>query len=46
MKPKGQHFFDFYTGAQKMPAGRYTIGIDLERQMITLLMNQANSGCS
>jgi hypothetical protein len=35
MKPKGQHFFDFYTGAQKMPAGRYTIGIDLERQMIT-----------
>jgi hypothetical protein len=27
--------FDFYVGAKKMPAGRYSIGSDLEGQMIT-----------
>lgn len=27
--------FDFYVGKQKMPAGNYSIGIDLERQIIT-----------
>jgi hypothetical protein len=28
--------FDFYAGGQKMPAGIYTIGIDVESQRITL----------
>ena len=28
--------FDFYAGGQKMPAGTYTIGIDLEGERITL----------
>jgi hypothetical protein len=28
--------FDFYAGGQKMPAGKYTIGIDVEAQRITL----------
>ena len=28
--------FDFYAGEQKMPAGIYTIGIDVESQRITL----------
>jgi hypothetical protein len=28
--------FDFYAGGQKMPAGKYTVGIDLEGERITL----------
>jgi hypothetical protein len=28
--------FDFYAGGHKMPAGKYTLGIDVESQMITL----------
>jgi hypothetical protein len=28
--------FDFYAGGQKMPAGNYTIAVDLETKMITL----------
>jgi hypothetical protein len=28
--------FDFYAGGQKMPAGKYTIGIDVEGERITL----------
>lgn len=28
--------FDFYAGGQNMPAGHYTIGVDLESQVITL----------
>ena len=28
--------FDFYAGAQKLPAGSYTLGVNLEHQMITL----------
>lgn len=28
--------FDFYAGAQKMPAGTYTIGLDLESHVITI----------
>jgi hypothetical protein len=28
--------FGFYAGGQKMPAGKYTIGIDLENERVTL----------
>ena len=28
--------FDFYAGGQKMPAGKYTIGIDVEGERISL----------
>jgi hypothetical protein len=28
--------FDFYAGGQKMPAGHYTIGLDLRSKIITL----------
>lgn len=31
--------FDFYAGGERLPAGNYTIGIDVETQIITLSDN-------